>query len=116
VIELVPHRPPEVESPVERTLEAGEVVFSQGDASDLIYVIESGGVDIERVDVDRGTHLLAHRGPEAVVGEMGPLFGLPRSATARATTDTTLTGYSPNDFRDALGVERLDGLVRQRPD
>ena len=116
VIELVPHRPPEVESPVEYTVAAGEVLFSQGDASDLIYVIESGGVDIERVDTDGGTHLLAHRGPEAVVGEMGPLFGLPRSATVRATTDTTLTGYSPNDFRDALGVERLDGLVRQRPD
>ena len=44
-------------------------------------------------------------------GEMGPLFGLPRSATARATEPTVVTGYSVKDFRDKLGIERLGDIV-----
>ena len=42
---------------------------------------------------------------------MGPLFGLPRSATARAAEPTTVTGYSVKDFRDKLGIERLGDIV-----
>ncbi len=37
------------------------------------------------------------------VGEMGPFFGLPRSATVRAKTDCTVTGYTPRRFREVMG-------------
>jgi putative ABC transport system ATP-binding protein len=43
---------------------------------------------------------------------MGPLFGLPRSATARARTDATLTGHTPGSFRDLVGAENLPALIR----
>jgi putative ABC transport system ATP-binding protein len=43
-----------------------------------------------------------------------PLFGLPRSATARAHTDTTLTGYTATAFRDHVGAEHLPALIRGR--
>ncbi len=50
-------------------------------------------------------------GPGDYFGEMGPLFGLPRSATARAAEDTEVTGYSVKDFREKLGIERLGQIV-----
>jgi putative ABC transport system ATP-binding protein len=31
---------------------------------------------------------------------MGPLFSIPRSATARAVGDTDLVGYTVRDFRE----------------
>ena len=51
------------------------------------------------------------RSPGDYFGEMGPLFGLPRSATARAAEPTVVTGYSVKDFRDQLGIERLGDIV-----
>ena len=45
---------------------------------------------------------------------MGPLFGLPRSATVRARTDATLTGYTAAAFRDLVGAEQLPALIRGR--
>ncbi len=112
VIELVPQRPLEPAGPIDLRLHPGEVLFRQGDASDLVYVVEEGAVEIYRETVGGGLEVLGHRGPDGCFGEMGPLFGLPRSASVRAATSTRLTGYSLAEFREVLGVECLDGLVR----
>jgi len=53
-------------------------------------------------------------GPGEHLGEMGPLFGLPRSATIRARTDAVLTGYTAKAFRDHVGADRLPSLIRGR--
>ena len=113
VIELVPHRPREPDSPRGVVLRPAEVLFRQGDASDLVYVVEEGQVEIFRETVRGGLEVIDQRGPNECFGEMGPLFGLPRSASVRAQTATRLTGYSVQQFREVLGVERLDGLVRR---
>ena len=44
-------------------------------------------------------------------GEIGPLFGLPRSATVRARADATVIGYSVPTFRQRLGAAAAQGLV-----
>lgn len=44
--------------------------------------------------------MLAAMGPGEHLGEMGPLFGIRRSATIRARTDAVLTGYTAKAFRD----------------
>jgi CRP-like cAMP-binding protein len=93
-------------------LKPAEVLFLQGDASDLIYIVDEGEVEIFRETVSGGLEILDCRGPDQCFGEMGPLFGLPRSASVRARSSTRLTGYSVSEFREALGLERLDGLVR----
>ncbi|TVR26451.1 MAG: ATP-binding cassette domain-containing protein [Ilumatobacter sp.] len=95
------------------TVTAGQYLFRQGDPSDLIYVIDSGEIDVVR-DTPDGEIPLASLGPGEHLGEMGPLFGLPRSASARAAVDTTLTGYTAATFRDLVGAERLPSLIRGR--
>ena len=91
----------------------GQVIFEQGDRSDLVYTIEDGEIEIVRQRTDGGEELLAVLGPDRYFGELGPLFGLRRSATAQAVEDTVLIGYSPPDFRDLIGSGRLAEAIRQ---
>lgn len=112
IIELAPHvEHPSGAEPVTSALAAGEVLFHQGEAGDLIFVVEGGEIEIIRVTVD-GEERLTTFGPGRSFGEMAPLFGLPRSATARAVGATRVTGYTVEAFRAIIGVERLDLLVR----
>jgi putative ABC transport system ATP-binding protein len=106
LVEMVPNflnndRPPE---PV--TLEAGEVLFRQGDTGDLVYIIERGDIAVFREHADGTRELLVVLSAGNYVGEMGPFFGLPRSATVEARTASMLTGYTPRRFRELVG----DGL------
>jgi putative ABC transport system ATP-binding protein len=80
-------------------LREGDLVFRQGQASDLVYVVQSGSVHIFRELADGGEESLTDIGPAGYFGELGPLLDLPRSASARATSATELTGYGPQQFR-----------------
>ena len=83
---------------------AGESIFEQGDRPDLVYVIDEGEVDIIRVLADGSEELLARLPAGQYFGELGPLLGYPRSASARAQTDVRLTSYGPQEFRaEVLG-------------
>ncbi len=113
IIEMVPRFHGRASEPVETELAAGDVLFEQGSRGQLIYLIESGEIRIERERPDHGTDLLAVLGPGEHFGEMGPLFDLPRSATARAGGSTAVvTGYTPEQFRMHVGAERLTDLIR----
>jgi putative ABC transport system ATP-binding protein len=81
---------------------AGESIFEQGDPAQLIYVIQSGEVDVIRVNADGSEERLARLGPEKYFGELGPFLGFPRSASVRAHTDVVLTAYSPRVFREKI--------------
>ena len=73
---------------------AGDYVFRAGDAGDRYYVIREGTVDVEDAD---GKHLRA-LGPDQDFGELALLFGTPRTASVRATTDLTLMSLARKDF------------------
>jgi len=81
---------------------AGEVIFDQGDRADLVYVIDSGSVEIFRPRPDGTEHRLAVLPAGQYFGELGPLLGFPRSASARAQTEVTLTAYGPREFRQQV--------------
>jgi putative ABC transport system ATP-binding protein len=105
VVELVP-RKDEPEPEVRRVLlEAGEIVFEQGEVSDLVYVVEEGLVEIFRRRADGGEEVMVEHGPGAYFGEIGPLLRLPRTASARATVPSRLTGLGPREFRRWTGDE-----------
>lgn len=88
--------------PVEVTFSAGELVFSQGDPADLVYVIDDGEVEIFRQLVDGDEERIALLPAGQYFGELGPLLGFPRSASARTTRASTLTAYGPHEFRSSV--------------
>ncbi|MDQ1521927.1 MAG: putative transport system ATP-binding protein [Actinomycetota bacterium] len=92
------HEPERIE------LANGEVLFQQGDRGELVYVVDEGAVEIVRVRDDGTEERLNTVGPGNYFGEFGPMFGLPRSATARAVGATVLTGYGLREFRDHFQV------------
>ena len=69
-------------------VEAGTMLFRQGDVPDGFYLIKRGGIDIlRRVPGDEVVKLVT-LGPRAVIGEMGLLDGNPRSTHAVAAVPT----------------------------
>jgi putative ABC transport system ATP-binding protein len=87
----------------------GDVVFRQGELGAVVYLIEAGEVDIVRELADGGEELLVTLGPGRYFGEIGPLTGHPRSATARVRTAAVVTVMAPGLFR------RRAALVRGTP-
>ena len=63
VVNLTPRADGSVRQPVRVELAAGEEVFHQGDRGELVYVVESGAVDIVRVRDDRSEEQLATVSP-----------------------------------------------------
>jgi len=98
VIELVAKFSDDRE-PEEVVLGAGEVLFEQGDRSDLVYVVEEGEVEIYETRTDGSFELLSRIGPGRYFGELGPMLNLPRSASARATVPSRLISYPFQSFR-----------------
>jgi putative ABC transport system ATP-binding protein len=99
IIELTPHLKPEQREPREVSLEEGARLFRQGDASDLVYIVRSGAIEILRETEDGTEERLTVIGPGGYFGELGPMLNLPRSASARALEPTLLTGCSVQQFR-----------------
>lgn len=83
-------------------LPAGELLFRQGDASDFVHLVESGEFDIVRELRGGGEEPITRIDPGHCCGELGPLMGFPRSATARAVGDVRLTAMSPRRFRERI--------------
>jgi|tagenome__1003787_1003787.scaffolds.fasta_scaffold20985222_6 putative ABC transport system ATP-binding protein len=105
VVELTP-RPTDESRPPERVeLAPCQTLFRQGDTGHLVYEVGDGRIDIVQELSDGGEHLLAVIEPGNYFGELAPMFGLRRSATARASRDchATVTGYTLRDFRARRG-------------
>ena len=103
VVELVPHLDAAEHEPQTMSLTAGETLFEQGTMGDSIYVVTEGDIEMIR-ELDSGDEVVIKvAGPGDYFGEMGPLFALPRSATARARTDATVVSYTVQGFRELLG-------------
>jgi CRP/FNR family transcriptional regulator, cyclic AMP receptor protein len=72
-----------------RTFAPGDVLMRQGDQSDCLHIIVGGQVRVERSHPQiLSPVVLAELGPGTVVGEMGVIDNLPRSATVTAVTET----------------------------
>ncbi len=99
VVELAPHfsdvdRPPE-----EVVLAPGEVLFRQGERGELIYVVQSGDLEVYAELADGTTEPLARIEAGSYVGELGPILNLPRSASVRALEASVVIGYTVRAFR-----------------
>ncbi|HWA20102.1 MAG TPA: cyclic nucleotide-binding domain-containing protein [Devosia sp.] len=63
-----------------RTLEAGDVLITEGSPGGMLYVLESGRLVVER----DGVALATLTEPGALIGEMSVLLGTDNSADVRA--------------------------------
>ncbi|MEK7821630.1 MAG: cyclic nucleotide-binding domain-containing protein [Planctomycetota bacterium] len=82
---------------------AGTPVFSEADAADGMYFIETGVVRITRnVPEIRREISLALLGPEEFFGIISCTMGKFRTADARAVTDCTLWQIDRETFREAV--------------
>ena len=91
-------------NPERGELAPGETIFRQGDWGELVYIVERGEIEIVRELAGGGEELRTVVGPGDYFGEIGPLYAMPRSATARARTDAVLVGYGVRDFKDRLAA------------
>ena len=74
-------------------LDAGDVLFTEGDPSDAGYLVVSGRLGVVQGDVHRG-----EIGRGEVVGEMGLIERTPRSATVTALRETSLARFDVEAF------------------
>jgi CRP-like cAMP-binding protein len=86
---------------VRTTLRGGEVLFSQGEAGDAVYVVERGEIEISVHSLDGRKLALDIQRDGEVFGEIA-LFGGDRTATATALTDCELRRIRRADVLAAL--------------
>ena len=75
----------------------GDIIFEEGSSGDWIYVVESGAVEISKI-MHGEKEVLLELGPGEIVGELGFITKMPRTATARAVGDTTVGIIDPISF------------------
>jgi hypothetical protein len=91
---------------------AGRIVFAQGDPADGCYVIERG-----RATVIGDGRAVAELGSGELVGEIGLLRRVPRTATVRAETDLDLRRLDGDRFlRVVTGWETTSARARDHVD
>ena len=114
VVELVPHMSATSHEPETITLDAGEVLFEQGTMGDSIYIVSAGEVELVRELASGREETLKVALPGDYFGEMGPLFALPRTASARARTDATVVSYTVQAFREMLGAGGTRDMIEHK--
>ena len=94
-------------SMVEQKLSRGDVLFSEGEPGDKLYVIESGKIKLGHTASDGRESLIAVLGAGEMIGELSLFDPGPRTATAAALTNCKVL---------AMGHEALLPWLVGRPD
>ena len=99
----------------ETRLRRGEVLFSEGDSGDRLYIVTSGKVKLGRSSSDGRENLLAILGPGQMFGELSLFDPGPRSATVTAVTDCVMQSLSHDELGSWLDgrPEVARGLLTQ---
>jgi CRP-like cAMP-binding protein len=90
----------------ERAFRPGEIVFDEGDPGAVLYVIQSGEVELTRQGPN-GPRLVARLGAGEFFGEMSVVLGGPRSVRARVVSEARLL---------ELDGGTLQGMCLERPE
>jgi len=87
-------------------LQQGETLFRQGDHDPALYLLVEGTVDIVQTpragDRPEDRRPVATRRARTVVGELGLLLNVPRTATVVASTDAVCWELTQNTFSAAI--------------
>lgn len=87
---------------VSHHVRAGESIFSEGDACQGLYVVESGELKIFKIGASGREQILTIERPGDSVAELPVFDGGPYPASAMAVVDSTLLFISKRDFRTVI--------------
>jgi CRP-like cAMP-binding protein len=91
-------------------LEAGQVLFKEGDKGDAVFVVVSGEVEVLKRSQAGQERTLAKLSPGAVVGEMSLISSSPRSASARASSAAMLLRIPSPAFQGLVNAGSVAAL------
>ena len=109
VVELSAARQTDVE-PQRIALAASEVLFREGELGDVAFLVEEGRIELVRVRADGEDELVLEAGPGRWFGELAPMYGFPRTATAHAAVDSVVTACSPQQLRAMVRHQVAESL------
>ena len=96
----------------------GETVFEEGDNGDYVCFVVEGSLDVLKKTVEGENVVISTLKKGGSIGEMSVIDQLPRSATIKAKTKTTLLTLSQEKLNyilsehSSIGVKILKGIAR----
>jgi CRP/FNR family cyclic AMP-dependent transcriptional regulator len=96
----------------------GEIVFEEGDRGDYVCFVVDGALDVVKESASGESIVIATLLKGGSIGEMAVIDELPRSATIKARSKSTLITLSQENFNyilaehSAIGVKILKGITR----
>jgi CRP/FNR family transcriptional regulator, cyclic AMP receptor protein len=85
----------------EVSVEAGELIFTEGDIGTSMFIVVSG-----RVHIFNQRRVISELGPRTVFGEMALLDPEPRAASVKALEDTLLLRIDHRPFYELMANRR----------
>lgn len=106
-------------STTRRLYAPGEVIVTQGEKTDQLFIIDKGSVVVEVATEPGKSRVVAKLGAGKFFGEMALMTGEPRSATVRAETECELLVVGHAAFHETLAttpgvVEKISDLLATR--
>jgi thioredoxin reductase (NADPH) len=87
-----------------RKLQAGDILYTEGERHTSMFVILSGTIESTRASVE-GPFVLGTHGPGSFTGEVGTLAGRAAAATTRALTDCEVIVIDEESLRRLVVAE-----------
>ena len=87
-----------------RQFKKGDFLFRQGDASDRVFLVKSGEIEVWR-EVGADSVLLGHVRQGEWLGEMGVIEGRNKSATARASVEGEAEVFTVEQFLGRISTD-----------
>jgi hypothetical protein len=96
-----------------RNVTEGELIIREGDAGDVMYIIDSGEFTVLKRD-ENGTNqaVFTYTSPGAAFGELSLMYGKPRAASVKAKTAGRLWSIDRLAFRAVLMKRKQGGLLK----
>jgi len=84
---------------------AGEIIFSEDDTADNLFIVVEGEVIISKKISPEAEKVLAVLGPKSIFGEMSLFVNLPRTANAKTKSETVCYKIQRENFRKIYSVD-----------
>jgi cAMP-dependent protein kinase regulator len=85
----------------QRKCNPGETVIQEGEAGDVLYIVESGKLACTKV-IDGSEKFLKNYNPGDVFGELALLYNAPRAATIKSESESQLWVLDRNTFNNIV--------------